>query len=159
MNKLEVRHIEEIAYQLAVKWMGAWEPIPPFITRFPEKLESSLNTPFQTYAKKPLYPTLADKATILFYLMIKNHPFQNGNKRIAITTLLTFLAFNQKWLKISNEELYRLAMRVAVSEPRDKDKIVRYVRGVIELELIDLSARGIIKIERHKHLGKGCFFL
>jgi len=37
-----------------------------------------------------LYPTLVSKASFLFYLMIKNHPFQNGNKRIAITTLFTF---------------------------------------------------------------------
>jgi death-on-curing protein len=48
---------------------------------------------------KRLYPTLVATAAILFYLMIKNHPFQNGNKRIAITTLLTFLYNNNKWLR------------------------------------------------------------
>ena len=55
-------------------------------------------TRFQSFSGKDLYPTLATKASILFYLMIKNHPFQNGNKRIAITTLLTFLYENGKWI-------------------------------------------------------------
>lgn len=139
MNKLEVRHVEEIAYRLAVKWMGHWEPIPPFKTRFPEKLESSLNTPFQTYARKSLYPTLPDKAAILFYLIVKNHPFQNGNKRIALTTLFTFLVFNKKWLKVSPDNLYRIAVRVAESNPKEKDKVIRYLTDVINLELTDLK--------------------
>ena len=57
-------------------------------------------TPFQTFSAKSLYPSLAGKASMLFYLMIKNHPFLNGNKRIAIITLLMFLLRNNKWLKV-----------------------------------------------------------
>ena len=72
------------------------EPIPDFSSRFDGILESCLAVPFQKYAGKDVYQGLVAKAARLFYLMVKNHPFKNGNKRIAITTLLTFLFFNKK---------------------------------------------------------------
>ena len=101
------------------------EPIPQFSTRFPNVLESCLATPFQTFAGRSLYQDLMAKASILFYLMIKNHPFQNGNKRIAMTTLLVFLYKNGKWIKVDTQELYNFTMWIAQSPPRAKDEVVR----------------------------------
>ncbi|MCX6785530.1 MAG: Fic family protein [Candidatus Komeilibacteria bacterium] len=54
-----------------------------------------MEQPYQTFGGKQLYPGLIKKSAILFYLMIKNHPFQNGNKRIAMTTLFYFLYKNK----------------------------------------------------------------
>ena len=103
MKNLSIEHVEYMAHNLAQKIMEWNEPIPDFSTRYSGKLESCLKTPFQSFAKRDLYPTIEDKASILFYLMIKNHPFQNGNKRIAVTSLLTFLSMNDKWLNIPPE--------------------------------------------------------
>lgn len=50
--------------------------------------------------------------------MIKNHPFQNGNKRIAMTTLFYALYINDLWIKVTNQELYNFAVWIAES-PRD----------------------------------------
>ena len=137
MKQLSIEHVEYIAHHLAKKIMGWDEPIPDFSTRYPGKLESCLKTPFQSFAKRDLYPTLEDKSAILFYLMIKNHPFQNGNKRIAVTSLLTFLSMNQKWLKIPPDELYGLAIWVAESRPLAKDGTVQAIKDYMKKYLIE----------------------
>lgn len=125
MKKLSITEIEYIAYDLAKKLMEYDEPIPDFVTRFPNILESTLAVPFQEFGGKPAYEGLIGKASILFYLMIKNHPFQNGNKRIAITTLLVFLHKNKKWLKVDSQEFYNFAVWVAQSPASLKTEVVK----------------------------------
>lgn len=121
MKELTIEHVEHIAHSLASKLMEWDEPIPSFGTRFPGKLESCLKTPLQSFGGRYLYHSLEDKASILFYLMIKNHPFQNGNKRIAVISLLTFLFINGKWLDMPEDDLYDLAVKVAASKPIEKE--------------------------------------
>jgi len=88
MKIVTVKDVEYIAFKLAREMLSFDEPIPDFSTRFPNVLESCLAVPFQSFSGKSLYPTLISKAAMLFYLLIKNHPFQNGNKRIAIEKFL-----------------------------------------------------------------------
>lgn len=114
------------------------EPIPDFKTRSPGILESCLLSPMATYGKKSLYPTLYSKAAILFYLLIKNHPFVNGNKRIAVTSLLTFLFFNKKWLKVTPERLYKTAVWVAESDPDFKEGTVKALKDFISKNTVSL---------------------
>jgi death-on-curing family protein len=110
-----------VAHRLAQELMEYGEPIPPFNTRYPDKLESCLKTPFQTFQRKSLYRTFEMKAAMLFYLMIKNHPFQNGNKRVAVVTLLYFLVQNGRRLEVNNKKLYEFAKEIASSDARNKD--------------------------------------
>jgi death-on-curing family protein len=130
---ITVADVEYLAFRLAKEHLSFNEPIPDFYTRFPNVLESCVVTPFQRFSGKSLYPSLIAKAAILFYLMIKNHPFQNGNKRIAITTLLTFLLGNGKWLKADNQELYNFTVWVAQSPAEFNDQVVeaieKFIRG------------------------------
>jgi len=128
---ITIAEVEYLAFQLAKEHLAFDEPIPDFTTRFPNRLESCVLTPFQTFSGKALYPTLVAKAGILFYLMIKNHPFQNGNKRIAITTLLTFLFENGKWLKADTQELYNFTVWAAMSPPQLKDQVVAAIEKFI----------------------------
>lgn len=137
MKELTLQQVENIAHQMAKKIMGWDEPIPDFGTRFLGKLESCLKTPFQSFGKKDFYPRLEDKAAILFYLLIKNRPFQNGNKRIAVTSLLTFLLINHKWLRIPPEELYQLAVWVAESRPIAKEGTVMAIKDMIRKYLVN----------------------
>jgi len=139
MSKITVAEVQYIAFKLAQKFLSYNEPIPDFQSRFPNILESCLAVPFQRYNKKDLYPGLTKKAAILFYLMIKNHPFQNGNKRIAMTTLLVFLYKNNKWLKIDNYELYKFAVDVAKSRTEDKDLILRGIEQFIKTYLVKIK--------------------
>lgn len=137
IKSLTIQEVELIAHRLAKRIMEWDEPIPDFATRFPNKLESCLLTPFQTFGKKPLYEGLIGKASILFYLMIKNHPFQNGNKRIAVTTLFVFLSNHGKWLTVSNQELYNFAIWVAQSPPQFKDQMTSAINKFIKTNLVD----------------------
>ena len=130
-NNLTIKEVEFIAHRMAKETMGWSEPIPEFSTRYPNILESCLAVPFQKFDRRSLYKGLEDKAAILFYLMIKNHPFQNGNKRIAVTTLLLFLYKNKKWLNASDETLYRFAVLVAQSPAEIKKEIVDLIEGFI----------------------------
>jgi len=124
IRKITIVEVEYTAFRLAKELMAWNEPIPDFGSRFPNVLESCLAVPFQTFNKKPLYKKLTGKASMLFYLMIKNHPFENGNKRIAVMTLLVFLALNSKWLKVGHNSLYKIAVYVAGSKPGLKTEIL-----------------------------------
>lgn len=134
---ITVEAIRYLAHRLAIDTMTWDESIPPFETRYPNVLESCLQTPFQKFGKKYLYPGLKAKAAILFYLLIKNHPFQNGNKRIAVTALLVFLSINNKWIKVDNQELYNFAVWVAQSPPKLKSNVVKAIEEFITINIID----------------------
>lgn len=132
IKQITIREVEFIAHAMAKETMGWSEPIPDFSTRYPDKLESCLAMPFQKFSRKNLYEGLHGKASILFYLMIKNHPFQNGNKRIAVTTLLLLLYKNKKWLSASNETLYRFAVLVAESPAELKNEIITLIENFLK---------------------------
>jgi death-on-curing protein len=134
---ITIADVEYLAFRLAKEHLSFDEPIPDFSTRFPNALESCVLTPFQRFSGKALYPTLIGKASILFYLMIKNHPFQNGNKRIAITALLTFLFDNGKWLKADTQEFYNFTVWVAQSPAQFKEQVVAAIEKFIRDHLAD----------------------
>ena len=138
-NYLTIQNVEFAAHRLAEETMSWNEPIPPFRTRYPEKLESCLASISQTFGGRDLYPTLVDKSAILFYLMIKNHPFQNGNKRMAVTTLLAFLFINRKWLKVDEQKLYNFAVWVAESLPELKNAVVTGIADFLTRNVTNLS--------------------
>jgi len=139
MRSITIIEIEYIAHNLAQETMNWDEPIPDFSSRFQNILESCLATPFQSFGGKKLYKGILEKAAVLFYLMIKNHPFQNGNKRIAITTLFYFLYKNKKWLRVDNQELYNFAKWVAESNPKIKNEAVAAIQKFLRLYLVELK--------------------
>ena len=139
MKTLTLKEVEYIAYRLAKKLLSSDEPIPDFSSRFPNILESCIAVPFQRFSNKSLYPGLIPKASILFYLLIKNHPFQNGNKRIALTTLLVFLYMNKKWIKVDLQEMFNFSQWVASSPPGFKDEVVRAIEKFLKKHVIQLN--------------------
>lgn len=136
---LRLAEVEYVAFRIAQKYMGYNEPIPEFSSRYPRILESCLATPFQKFDKKELYRGLENKAAILFYLLIKNHHFQNGNKRIAMTSLMVFLYKNNKWLKVDDQELYNFAVWVASSPSRAKEETVQAIKNFVKSYLVKIS--------------------
>ncbi|OGM98264.1 MAG: hypothetical protein A2915_04060 [Candidatus Yanofskybacteria bacterium RIFCSPLOWO2_01_FULL_41_34] len=138
MKSLSILEIEYVAHRLAKKFMEWNEPIPDFGSRYPNILESCLAMPFQTFSRKKLYKGLIEKAAVLFYLMIKNHPFKNGNKRIAMVTLFYFLYKNNKWIRVDNTELYNFAKWVASSNPKIKKETVMATDKFIRTYLTNL---------------------
>jgi len=137
MKKITLSEVEFIAYDLAQRLMRYDEPIPDFTSRFPNILESTLAVPFQGFGRTQAYSGLLRKAAILFYLMVKNHPFQNGNKRIAIATLLVFLLKNKRWIDVSNQEFYNFAIWVAQSPAALKSIVVSGIEIFIRDHLVE----------------------
>jgi len=131
-----VSDVEYLAFRLAKEHLSFDEPIPDLSTRFPNVLGSCVLTPFQRFGGKSLYPTLVAKASMLFYLMIKNRPFQNGNKRIAVTTLLVFLHGNKKWLRADTQELYNFTVWIAQSPPKAKKQVIEAMQNFIRSNLV-----------------------
>lgn len=139
METITLKEVEYISFRLAQEILSFNEPIPEFSTRFPNILESCLAAPFQSFSGKALYPDLVSRSSILFYFMIKNHPFKNGNKRIAMTTLFVFLHKNAKWLKVDVQELYNFTMWIAQSPPGAKTEAVRATEKFIRAHMHGLS--------------------
>ena len=141
MRSITLQEVEYIAFRIAQEHFSFNEPIPDYSTRFANILESCIAMPFMKVSGKYLYGRLTAKASILFYLMIKNHPFQNGNKRIAVTSLLVFLYLNNKWLKTEPMNLYNITVWVAQSPAELKDDVVSAIERYIKKYIAPLNLK------------------
>ena len=99
--------------------------------------QSSINTIYQTFDGKDLYPSLEEKAAMLLYLVVKNHSFSDGNKRIAAFLFLWFLEKNGILYKtggsrlIENNTLVALTLMIAQSKTEEKDMMTKVVVNLI----------------------------
>ncbi|MFH1832850.1 MAG: type II toxin-antitoxin system death-on-curing family toxin [Candidatus Levyibacteriota bacterium] len=138
---LTIDDFEFICFDFTREYLTFDEPIPDYSTRENALLESALGSPRQSFDSRLLYSTLVKQASILFYSLIKNHPFKNGNKRIAVMSLLVFLSLNNRWLSIEPYDLYKFAQEVAKTESKEKDKILKTIEETIEKTLIPFPGR------------------
>ncbi|XDD53047.1 type II toxin-antitoxin system death-on-curing family toxin [Leptospira sp. WS4.C2] len=76
-------------------------------------LESAINQPMATFDGIRLHPSLFDKAAAYLYYLCKNHPFLDGNKRVALASSLVFLDINGYEILDPNEILYNFVIGVA----------------------------------------------
>ena len=76
-------------------------------------LESALEAAFQTFGGQELFPTKEEKGAKIGYSLISNHAFVDGNKRIGMYVLLTFLETNGIKIKPSQEDVVRVGLAVA----------------------------------------------
>ena len=76
-------------------------------------LESALESAFSGFGGQEFYPSKEEKGARLGYALISNHAFVDGNKRIGVYIMLTFLEVNGIKLKCSDEELVQIGLSVA----------------------------------------------
>jgi len=93
----------------------------------PGRLEASVVALRQTMFGQELYPDLFSKAAILFYLLVMNHAFVDGNKRTAALALIEFLERNGYTLDATNDELYQFTIEVA-SSVSTKEEVEMWIR-------------------------------
>lgn len=89
-------------------------------------LESAIENIYATFGGQELYPSKEEKAAMLGYSLISNHAFVDGNKRIGMYIMLSFLELNGVKIEATNEELYTLAMSVA-SGSADNTVILEWI--------------------------------
>jgi death-on-curing protein len=89
-------------------------------------LESALATPFQTFDGQPLFPTIQQRAAMLGFGIVSNHPFLDGNKRTGAHAMLVMLAMNGIEPEYTQKELYEIILKVAAGEA-DSDELLEWV--------------------------------
>jgi prophage maintenance system killer protein len=100
---------------------------------YPESLRGIIGNIFQSFNGKEIYPTLEAKAAHFLYLIVKNHPFVDGNKRSGAFAFIWFLrkANILNTAKLTPEALTALTLFVAESSPSDKEKIINLIMMII----------------------------
>ena len=91
-------------------------------------LDSALEGVFQTFAGQELYPTKEEKGARLGYTLISNHAFVDGNKRIGMYVMLTFLEANGVTLEATDEDVTEAGLGVASGAWTYEDMLL-WVRG------------------------------
>ena len=91
-------------------------------------LDSALNSAFQTFFGQDLYPSTKEKAARLGCSLIKNHAFYDGNKRIGMLVMLSFLEVNGVKLNYTDDEIIYVGLAVA-SNKMDYDDILGWIKN------------------------------
>ena len=105
-----------------------------------ESFKSSIGQIYQTFGGEELYPSVEEKAAMLLYLIVKNHSFSDGNKRIAAMLFLWFLNNNHVLYaedghkRIADNTLVALTLMIAESRTEEKDVMVKVVVNLINKE-------------------------
>ena len=99
-------------------------------------LESIINNIYQTFDNKDIYQSIEEKAANFLYMIVKNHVFIDGNKRIAATLFIYFLFFYDILYKdekqiIDNNTLTALTLLIAESNPKEKEIIIDLVMNFL----------------------------
>ncbi len=102
-----------------------------------QSFKSALGAIYQTFGGKDLYPSIEEKAAHLIYLVVKNHAFSDGNKRIAAALFVWFLDRNKILYRadgskrIADNALVAITLMIAESQPKEKDIIAALVVNLI----------------------------
>ena len=102
-----------------------------------DSFKSSIGQIYQTFAGEDLYPSVEEKAAMLLYLVVKNHSFSDGNKRIAAMLFLWFMERNgilygeNGRKRIADNTLVALTLMIAESRTEEKDVMVKVVVNLI----------------------------
>ena len=102
-----------------------------------KSFESSISTIYQTHDGQDLYPSLEEKAAHLLYFITKNHSFIDGNKRIAAFIFIYFLDRNGILVDsngrkiIDDNALVALTILIAVSDPAEKDTLIKVIVNLL----------------------------
>ena len=102
-----------------------------------DSFKSSIGQIYQTFAGEDLYPSVEEKAAMLLYLVVKNHSFSDGNKRIAAMLFLWFMERNgilyspEGRKRIADNTLVALTLMIAESRTEEKDVMVKVVVNLI----------------------------
>lgn len=105
-----------------------------------DSFKSTIGQIYQTFGGEELYPSVEEKAAMLLYLVVKNHSFSDGNKRIAAMLFLWFLNNNHVLYaedghkRIADNTLVALTLMIAESRTEEKDVMVKVVVNLINKE-------------------------
>lgn len=103
-----------------------------------DSFKGTIGNIYQSFGGQEVYPSLQEKAANLLYLVVKNHSFLDGNKRIAATMFLYFLdcnkaLFSKSGKAIDDSTLVAITIMIAESKPEEKDAMVALLMNFLAL--------------------------
>ena len=104
---------------------------PNFARERNESFKGIIATLYQTFDGQELYSSVEEKAANLLYLIIKDHPFYDGNKRSGAALFVYFLAKNHSLHNINNNALAAIALMTALSHPEEKETIILLIMNFL----------------------------
>ncbi len=133
------RELHPLEYQFAVKAIVSLktdlaarnEATPLFGNERDHAFDSILSNIEQTFGGEPLYQSAEERAAHLLYFIIKDHPFTDGNKRIACFMFLLYLKLQNIIIKLNENGLVALALLIAESDPVQKDLMIRLIVNLL----------------------------
>ena len=102
-----------------------------------KSFQSSIGQIYQSFSGKDLYPSIEEKAAVLLYLIVKNHSFVDGNKRIAAAIFLYFMNKNgmlyrhDKTTLIDGNTLASVTLMIAESNPSEMETVKRIITSIL----------------------------
>jgi death-on-curing protein len=136
---LTISHVRDVVHVLVTRDFTIEEPMPPWETVDLRRLEQILAAPQQSGFGIKYYPRLSDKAAVLLYLMVKNHAWENGNKRMALISTLVFLGLNGRWWPATPEIAHAHVTWVAASDARLSKEVLNYLSTYFDRNIVDLE--------------------
>ncbi|MFI3164929.1 MAG: type II toxin-antitoxin system death-on-curing family toxin [Bacillota bacterium] len=105
-----------LLHQILVKETGGGDGVRDF-----GLLDSALAEAFSTFGDEEFYKTKQEKGASLGYSLVSNHAFVDGNKRIGVYVMLTFLEVNGIKIDATNEEIVTLGLSIADGKMKYQD--------------------------------------
>lgn len=141
--ELTYDEVKNVLAQLKNSLITKKEATELFANEKDDQLAGIIGNLYQTFGGVELYPSIEDKASNLLYFIIKDHPFNDGNKRSASFLFVYFLdkcdyLYKENGeKKINDNALTTLTLLVASSDPKEKDILIKLIKHLIfEKEVI-----------------------
>jgi death-on-curing family protein len=135
--EIQYKEAKEAIAELKRQLIAQHEATSLFGNEKDKSFEGTLQSVVQTFDGQYLYPSIEEQAAHLLYFIIKNHPFNDGNKRIGAFLFVWFLEKNKHRfkksgeVKINDNALIALALMVAQSNPTEKEVFVKLICNLI----------------------------
>jgi len=126
----------QLTYVEARKYLDQVKKVADFDNGFASEKDNSfagiIASLYQTFDGRELYGNVEEKAANLLYLVIKDHPFVDGNKRSAAALFVYFLNKNNALKDINNDTLVAATLMIALSQPNEKKQMILLIRNFLK---------------------------
>jgi len=135
--KMSYSEVKTVLSELKSTLMKKGEATELFANEKDDQLSGIIGNLYQTFGGVELYPSIEDKATHLLYFIIKDHPFNDGNKRSGAFMFIYFLdkceyLYKENGEKKINENaLTTLTLLVAQSDPKEKEILIKLIKHLL----------------------------
>lgn len=137
LYQIDIGNAIDLISRLKAILIGLGEATELFGNKRDESFEGILRSVEQSFGGEYLYPSVEVRAANLFYFIVKNHPFSDGNKRIGALMFVWYLSENNNLMdgginKITKGALVSLTILIAQSNPGDRGLIIDLICNLIK---------------------------